>query len=255
MIKKTEAPQQADDAPEPQQQPQMDPEQIRKLLDDPSLSPEVKEQLEQYLQMMQGGQGSIDVWESKDIAAEWQAEDKEPVAAGAAAPKVPVPAADDPMKPSADVLPKFAEAEKPMVARIGPVPREREKVAQIGKSPELVKALFDELESGAMADRIYEVKSTTVGPDGREIAGGSAYVVVQLIERAQPDRAAFAKERDGIIQQIEESRGQDIVHDWLTARCNELVQKKEIRIHNDVLVTKDDKGVVSQITYGACSNL
>jgi hypothetical protein len=205
--------------------------------------------------IQEGGMGAV-TWESDEIAAAWQADDVKPDAAGGAAmPPVPPPVPDDASKPTTDKLPKFGEMPKPMVSRIGPVSRDPEKIPDLGKSPELIKALFEELGDGDLASRVYHVKSTTVGPDGREIAGGDAYVVVQLIERAKPDLATFTKDADQIVEQIEQSRGEDIVHTWLVTRCNELVEKKEIRIGNDVLVTKDDKGQTKQIAYGACSNL
>jgi hypothetical protein len=237
-----------EEEPVEQPPPQITPEQIEEWeqrLRDPSVSPEEKEMLQMILDKVRSGElGAIGSWEM-DVPAEWAAEGE------TATPPPQV----DAVKASTDELPSFGEVKEPKVRHVGPVPREADRVAEIGKSPELVKAVWEELADGQLADRVFSVKSTTIGPDGREIGGGTAYVVVQLVERATPDPADFDKEADKIVQQLEQARGADIVNDWLTTRCNELVQKKEIRIANDVLVTRDEKGETRQIAYGACSNL
>jgi hypothetical protein len=238
-------------APQPSHQsPQITPEQIeewRQKLEDPNTSPEEKQILQQILEQIMSGQlGAIGSW-SADVPASWQAGDGKPVEA-------PKPVEDD-LVPTSDKLPGFGAMDKPKIVRVGPVPRERGGIADLGKNPGMVKAVWEDLKDGQLADRVYEVKSTTIGPDGREIGGGDAYVVVQLIERTQPDPAGFDKESDGIVTQLEAARGADIVHDWLSEKCNLLVTKKQIRIANDVLTTRDDQGQTRQISYGACANL
>ncbi|MCB9574756.1 MAG: SurA N-terminal domain-containing protein [Kofleriaceae bacterium] len=233
--------------------PGVNPEQqldLQQLLDDPNLGEDVKEQIRQMIQQ-QGRSGAL-IRESADVPASWQAQaggasgapmpvTEEPVAAKPAEPAAPP---RDLMKASDEVLPKFEEVAKPMVSRLGPMPRDRKDVTGLGESPELIAALF-ELDDGNLADRIYQVKTRT----------GSAYVVAQVIKRERPDDAAFATQADDLVAQLAEERGEEIVTAWLKNRCEVLRETGKIRIQKDLLQERDDKGTVHQIPYDPCAGI
>src|SRR5205823_9415001 len=111
-------------------------------------------------------------------------------AAGTPAP-VPPPAPVV-IEPSKDQLPAMADVAKAKVTRFGPAPR-GETLQGIGKSKDVVTALFEELKPGDLAPHPYE-------------AEGGAYAVVQLVARSQPQVTEFEKDADERVAELREKR-------------------------------------------------
>jgi hypothetical protein len=230
--------------------PEQQIEGLRRMLLDPELDPGLRQQIEELLRQAESGElGQLGTWESADVPAAWQQDDP---GGGPPAPSPPPPAApaEDLMTPSSDQLPKLGTLDKRLVERIGPANRRQDRVLGLGESPELVKALFEQLDDGALADRIYEVR---VG--GAYGGGETEFVVVQLIERTRPDLTAFDNQADQLVAQLEARRGAEIVRDWMLARCTELVERERIRINNDLLVTGDEGERRSFQYGGVCQRL
>jgi SurA-like protein/PPIC-type peptidyl-prolyl cis-trans isomerase-like protein len=257
---------------------------IEQLLQDPNLTQEQKQKiLEQLLQQQK--HGSLDVHE-EDVPVGWFADadgsattpaaptggsapapaapaggsapapaggspspasgTAAPAAGGgsgagsAAAPGAPAAPAPD-IVASTDPLPQFGEVDKPKVNRFGPTPREA-KMPGIGASKAAIDALFDELSPGNVAKKIYE------GDNG-------AYVVVQLINRAQPKAEDFDKTADAEIARMQEARGKAALYSWLRSRCDALTKAGRIRPAADRIRETDDKGNPAPTVYRPCMTL
>lgn len=237
-------------------------EQLRLMkeeLADPDKSEEEKEQLRQIIQLIESGQlgmGPFEI-ESGDIPAAWE----QAGGPSAGAPMAPAgdvpPPAPKALAPTADTLPKVVGLDKPKVERIGPMPRDRERIVDVGKSAELMTALFETLKPGDLGDKVYVVQgeeSTAVG-DLTLAAGNDRYVIVQLVERPDADVAKFEEQAEILVRREEEDRGRELVDAWLVTRCNEMVARQEIKIANAILTTQDEEGKTRTFQYGACRNL
>lgn len=226
---------------------------IEQQLQNPNLTPEERQNFEQLLQRARSGELGMGPWESEDYPAEWQPAAEGDAPAGGGAPAAP-PAPDH----SKDVLPKLGDVEKPKLQVIGPMPRDKEQVGGVGRSAELVKALFEDLEPGAVAPRLFEVETTAAaGVGGRsvQVNEGAAYVIVQVNERVEPNVADFEKEAERLIAGEERARAAEIVRGWLVARCRDVVEAGDLSIGNDVLAYQDEQGKPLKFDYVACSNL
>jgi hypothetical protein len=148
------------------------------------------------------------------------------------------PPAPTTIEPSKDVLPQFGEVAKAKLNRLGPAPRQP-KMPGLGSSKEAVDALFEELGTGNLAKKVYE------GDNG-------SYVVLQLINRAQPNVADFDKTADAEIARMQEARGKAAVHAWLKARCEVLTKANKIRPAADKIRETDDKGNPAPTVYQPC---
>ena len=248
----------------PATMPDLDPElrrqqmqeQLRLMKEDlldPNKSPEEKEQLRQIIELIESGQlglGPFEV-ESGDIPAEWSQDGGGAAAPAAAAP----PPGAAPLAPTSDVLPNIVGLEPRKVQRIGPMPRDRERVVDLGKSSELSTALFETLAPGELADRVFVVKSEEDTLGGLTLAGGTRYVIAQLVERPETDLGKFDAEAETLVEREAEDRGRELVSAWLVARCNDMVARGEIKIANEILTTRTEKDEVQTFQYGACGNL
>src|SRR4029078_7462658 len=105
---------------------------------------------------------------------------------------------------------KSREADTPRVSRFAPSPRQSP-MQGVGTSKAAVDTLFDELSAGSVAKKIYEGDSGT-------------YVVVQLINRAQPKVEDFDKTADAEIARMQEARGKAALYGWLRSRCEALTK-------------------------------
>ncbi len=233
------------------QNQQLDLEDLIK--NNPDLDPATIEQIRQMLEQQGQGQGKSGALqlESADVPAEWaQAGGETAPAPTTAAPTTAAPtaaappAATDIMTPSADVLPKFGDVAKAKVLRVGPMPRDKEQVGALGKSAELMTALFS-LGDGNLADRVFKVETRL----------GTAYVIAQVITRAKPDPAEFEKQADELVRRLTEERSGELVTAWLKGRCTELQTAGKIKIHKDLLQERDEQGAVRAIAYDPCQGI
>ena len=250
--------------------PGPDLQELLRKLSDPDTDPQVKEfirlqlqqlqqqqqqqQIQQQLQQqLQGGddQGSI-VIESPDVYASWKAGDSMPTggaagsapapatpAAGGPAPAAGTPApAPAPVVASNDVLPAFQDVPQPKLRQVGPVPREKKLP---GLDVDGVKAVFDELGKDELAKRVFEA-------DGH-------YTVVQVTDKAQAKIEDFEKDSARIIDQMRKQRGEQLVRDWVKARCEELTAAGKIKPRADKTAEYNDKGEPLPTTYRPCMTL
>jgi parvulin-like peptidyl-prolyl isomerase len=229
---------------------------LQRIINDPSLSPEIKQQLlQQYLQQ-QGNEGALSI-ESENVPAAWAEDAAAPAAAGAApaaptaagtAPAAPTAAgaaptapaavaAIDLMKPSSDVLPAMSPVAPPNVSRAGPTPRNT-RLPELGASKLAAQAVFESLAAGEVAPDIYEV-------DGD-------YVVVQLIERQAPKMEDFDKDADQRMRGLRDARGQNLVEGWLKERCQQLNKAKKIKANPVLTRNTDDNGKPGPSFYQPC---
>jgi hypothetical protein len=198
--------------------------------------------------------GSI-THESKDVPAEWiaQAETAAPAAApGATAPAAGAPAAPAapataapapaaPLTASADVLPTMGEVAKPSTLKYGPLTRDREDIANLGKSADLMRALFDELAAGMIGPEVYEVDGT--------------YVLVQLAEKKTAKVEDFDKDATKNVESLARERGNALLARWINERCKVLADGGKISYAKDRVTEHDDQGNALPITYQPCQHL
>jgi hypothetical protein len=139
---------------------------------------------------------------------------------------------------SKDVLPELTNPPKARVNRLGPAPRQA-KMPGVGGSKEAIDALFEELQPGNLAKKVY------AGDNG-------TFVVVQLINRAQPSVAEFDKIADSEIARMQDARGKAAVREWLKNRCEVLTKAGKIRPAADRIRETDDKGNPAPTLYHPC---
>ncbi len=140
--------------------------------------------------------------------------------------------------PPADLnLPDVSVA-PPKVAKLGPLSRPADKLAGIGRSKHLIADLFDNLEEGQVAQKIYSVSE----PD--------ALVIVQLIDRTEADLDKFTKDADAMRDQMVLAKGFRTIVGFVTRRCQELAKSGDIGVNNDFLIYDKDK---PPIKYSACT--
>jgi 23S rRNA maturation mini-RNase III len=140
---------------------------------------------------------------------------------------------------SKDVLPQFGEIAKPKVNRLGPAPRQSKMPGLGTSSKEAADALFDQLSTGDVAKKIYQ-------------GDGDSYVLVQLVDRAQPKVEDFDKTADAEIARMQQARGKAVLRDWLKSRCETLTKAGRIRPAADRIRETDDKGNPAPTVYRPC---
>jgi len=139
---------------------------------------------------------------------------------------------------SKDVLPQFGEISKAKLNRLGPSPRQA-KMPGVGAAKTAIDALFDELAPGSLAKKVYEGE-------------GENYVVLQLINRSEPNASDFDKTADAEIARMQAARGKAAVREWLKGRCETLTKAGKIRPAADRIRETDDKGNPAPTVYHPC---
>jgi 23S rRNA maturation mini-RNase III len=109
----------------------------------------------------------------------------------------------------------------------------------IGGAKNAVDALFDELAPGGVAKNAYE------GDAGK-------FVVIQLINRSQPNVEDFDKTADAEITQMQQARGKAALGQWLKGRCDTLSKVGKIKPAADRIRETDDKGNPAPTVYHPC---
>lgn len=254
---------------------------LEELLNNPDLTPEQRQQIEQLLQKQSQlpKHGALETHEV-DVPVSWTAEPDgsggsaagsavptsgtvtptapapaagsavlssgtiTPAAgsgAPAAAPAPAAPAAPAVVVASKDVLPALGEVPKAKVNRLGPTPRQA-KLPGVGGSKAAISALFDELAPGNLAKQVYEGE-------------GGTYLVIQLINKATPKVEDFDKTADAEIARMTEARGRAAVHAWLKGRCETLTKANKIHPAADRIRETDDKGNPAPTVYKPCMYL
>ncbi|MEZ4404798.1 MAG: SurA N-terminal domain-containing protein [Kofleriaceae bacterium] len=180
--------------------------------------------------------GALEWTSTEDVPAAWQAGD------GAAPSPAVAPAA---LVATDETLPQ-ATPVKPQVQRIPAVSRFGN-YTQVGKSPTMAKAIYEDLTTGALGPDVYEVE---LGG-----AAGTAYAIVQVTQKTLADVTAFEKVAAEETAKLAAERGNEYLSAWLTARCKALVDKGALRPRRDLLTTTSEDGKVSTVPWSPCSSL
>ncbi|HUQ06638.1 MAG TPA: SurA N-terminal domain-containing protein [Kofleriaceae bacterium] len=153
----------------------------------------------------------------------------------------PVPAAK--LEASNETLPTMGPLEPPTLETFGPIARAANRTP-IGESPELARALFEELTTGALGTKIYEVKPSVVAP--------AVYVLVQVTAKQLADVTTFEKDAEQYTATLARERGARYLVDWLRTRCVSMAEKKEITPLWAAVQGYDDQGNKLPIAYAPC---
>lgn len=189
-----------------------------------NLPPEIQQQLLQQLEK----QGSV-MFDGPDRPAEasWQggapaAPGDQPAPAPAAAAAPAAGAAAEPEAPEVEDVPVPLDLVKPQVQQVGPFTRDVDGVILgVGKSEELMKAIFTELEVNQLTDRVYEM--------------GESFAFVQLVSRQEPNLEEFQKDQLERTRFLGLERGFGGLQGWLQSRCEALNASGQIEITRDTM--------------------
>jgi len=189
---------------------------------------------------------------SQDLPTAWmQADGGAAAAPTAAAPIAAAPTAAAPVAapivPSGDVLPKLGEVPTPVVDSFGPFSRYGTRTP-VGDSPEIARALFDELTTGELAKQVYEVKMGAVD-------AASSYAVLQVTSKQLADTKEFDKNVALHITNLTTELGAEYLNDWLRTRCFALAAKGQIKPATNLITPLDDEGRRMKIVYQPCESM
>lgn len=175
-------------------------------------------------------------------------------AAGSVAPPAPTPLAAAPpvaappappaeLKATDEVLPPLGPLDPPALETFGPIARTANRTP-LGESAELTRALFEELTTGAMGTKVYEVKPSVVAP--------AMYVLVQVTAKHLAESTTFAKDAEQYTATLARERGARYLVDWLRTRCVSMAEKKQITPLWQAVQGYDDQGNKLPIQYTPC---
>ena len=249
---------------------------LEQLLNDPNIPEDQKAKLRE---LMKGAHGALETAPEKDIPAGWFETQEKTGSAAAPAPATP-PATPTPATPapktgsaatqaagsaaapatgsatsapapatppaspaapivaSKDTLPLMADVPPPHVTRFNSKSRAKQ-MNGLGASKEAIAAVFDELQPGQLASRVYEGE-------------GGAYIVVQLVQRNQPNVADFDKDADRRVAELRNARANAFLDEWLRDKCETLAKANKIKPNPELLIERDDQGKVLPVSYHPC---
>jgi peptidyl-prolyl cis-trans isomerase D len=200
-----------------------------------NLPPEIQEQIR--LQMEKQGSLTPASFDGPDRPAEasWQGGEQpavpgdQPAPAPAAAGPAGAPAGGAATtttaaagEPAAEDVPVPVDLVEPEVRRVGPFTRDAEGlILGVGKSEELMKVIFTELENNELTDEVYEVSES--------------FVFVQLVSREEPNLESFQKDQLDRTQLLGMERGYGELQTWLRSRCEALAEGKKIGINRELM--------------------
>jgi peptidyl-prolyl cis-trans isomerase D len=105
---------------------------------------------------------------------------------------------------------------KPHLQKGNDVARITAYVPGIGKAPEVMTALFDELKPGELGPKVYEVEKD--------------YFIVRLTKHVEPDMAKYEADKVKIAAQMASQKSEEIRESWEAERCKEVAQKNLIQV-------------------------
>jgi peptidyl-prolyl cis-trans isomerase D len=119
-------------------------------------------------------------------------------------------------------VPVPADLVKPQVRSVGPFTRDPEgMLTGVGKSEELMNAIFSKLEVNALTDRVYEVSDT--------------FLFLQLVSRQEPNLEDFQKDQNERTQLLGMERGYGNLRSWVQARCEAAVADGKVGLNRELL--------------------
>jgi hypothetical protein len=183
--------------------------------------------------------------ETPDEPAVWGADDVAPPAGGAAhapapgAKPAPAPAAPPELKASSETLPSMTPV-TPHAVRFAEVTRFGSELP-FALTPELSKAVFDDLGEHQIAPRVFQVEGE--------------YVLVEVARKNLPDDKMFEKTADRAVANLAAERGQRHYLSFLRDRCEALSKAGKIKWDTNKLTRDDGKGGTVQVPYRPCISL
>jgi peptidyl-prolyl cis-trans isomerase D len=159
---------------------------------------------------------------------------------GSAADDEGEPAGSDAMAEISDEpIPRPEGLEPPARQVAGPLRRQADFIEGIGESPALVRALFDELAEGEVAEEVFEV--------------GSAFVLAKLVSRQQADMDEFEERLDDLRENVAFQKSADVLFEWIHGRCRELATQGRLSVNMEYFLA--DAESAGQVQYRPCQTL
>jgi peptidyl-prolyl cis-trans isomerase D len=135
-----------------------------------------------------------------------------------------------------------AKATGPKLQHATDVTRIGNFIQGLGSAPDVVKAIFDEMQVGDVAPKAYEVSGD--------------FVVVKLTKRDEPDMQKFQAEKLKLAAEMAEQKGQVTVAEMAARECREAKDAGKIS-YDPVLVEYNEAvdGKTPKISYQPCNTL
>jgi hypothetical protein len=121
---------------------------------------------------------------------------------------------------------------------VGPVSRFGDQLVDVGRSKELVEALFEQIAVGEVADRVFEVQEP------------NSFVVVKLVSRTDADMEKLAKDEASIRTDLRQRKAVELLAAWLKDRCQKVASAGEVEVNRGFLY--EDPEAEQAIPYRAC---
>ena len=155
-------------------------------------------------------------------------------------PKKPVPS-DDAAK--SDEEEKSGHDDRVYYQETDLFARSRDVLPGVGISEEATQAAFTQLKPGEIGGPFPLKDSAT------------SFVVVQLLERKEPDWGTFAKTREEIRRRYEIEKGYRVFGDWSQRRCMEAKQAGNILVNQDLFAAGAPENGPQPPPYSPCFSL
>lgn len=131
--------------------------------------------------------------------------------------------------------------EAPKTRTYGPFTRSTEGVPGLGKSTAMMAAVFDTLATGQLGEAVYDIEDD--------------FVIVQMVNRAEPNLEDFQRDVAAKIDTMGVERGQKLLREWVFERCKRARDSGEIDVNPLHLEETDESGRKIPVTYKACESL
>jgi peptidyl-prolyl cis-trans isomerase D len=109
-----------------------------------------------------------------------------------------------------------APRNKPRLQKGTDVTRVAAYVPGIGKAPEVMTALFEQLKPGELGPKVYEIEN--------------AYFIVRLTKHTEPDMKKYEEDKAKIAAQMTRMKGMEVLAAWEGERCREVAAKNAIEV-------------------------
>ena len=157
-----------------------------------------------------------------------------------------VPAEPAPAPPADEVIPEPSDLAPPPLRTVGPVSRSGDFMPGIGRSKELVDALFDHIAPTKLGDQAFRVTE----PEG--------WVIVQLSTRSLADLEQFKEQGPQLAADLRERKATVALSKWLEQRCKDTATAGGVEIDPTFMEisggTNEDPKKPPP-AYTACANL
>ena len=138
-------------------------------------------------------------------------------------------------------------SDRPKVMTIEELTRNGNKLAGLGESAELAKALFQQLKPGQLGPKVYQVELVKDRFD---------YVVVKLITREEPKMDEFAKKKETLAADFSLVKSYRLLDEWTAHKCRDTKERGEIDVNQqfvDYGEVDDKTGKARHTAYQPCA--